>query len=54
MSEIYEELYERLINEGIDDSTATAVVNRMYEAEELHDVEVLDEVSSKQQLPLVS
>tara|TARA_B100002019_G_scaffold3379_1_gene2781 strand:- start:642 stop:1835 length:1194 start_codon:yes stop_codon:yes gene_type:complete len=43
MSEIYEELYERLINEGIDDSTATAVVNRMYEAEELHDVEVLDE-----------
>ena len=43
MSEIYEDLYERLINEGIDDSTATAVVNRMYEAEELHDVEVLDE-----------
>ena len=43
MSEIYEELYERLINEGIDDSTATAVVNRMYEGEELHDVEVLDE-----------
>lgn len=43
MAEIYEELYERLLNEGIDDSTATAVVNRMYEAEELHDVEVLDE-----------
>tara|TARA_Y100000004_G_scaffold62881_1_gene70415 strand:+ start:222 stop:1460 length:1239 start_codon:yes stop_codon:yes gene_type:complete len=43
MSEIYEELYERLLNEGIDDSTATAVVNKMYEGEELHDVEVLDE-----------
>lgn len=43
MAEIYEELYERLLNEGIDDSTATAVVNKMYEGEELHGAEVLDE-----------
>ena len=43
MNGIYEELYQGLLNEGIDDDIATAVVNRMYEAEELHDVEVLDE-----------
>ena len=45
MSEIYEELYERLINEGIDDSTATAVVNGMYDKKQYHDVEQLDEAA---------
>ena len=43
MNGIYEELYQGLLNEGIDDDIATAVVNKIYENEELHNVEVLDE-----------
>ena len=43
MNGIYEELYQGLLGEGITESVATAVVNRMYENEELHNVEVLDE-----------
>ena len=43
MKEIYEELYQGLLGEGIDESTATVVVNRMYKNKELHNVEVLDE-----------
>ena len=35
--------YQGLLNEGIDDDIATAVVNKIYENEELHNVEVLDE-----------
>ena len=40
---IYEEMYEHLLSEGLEEDIATSVVNRMYEREELHDVEVLDE-----------
>ena len=43
MNGIYEELFQGLLNEGIDDDIATAVVNKIYENEELHNVEVLDE-----------
>lgn len=43
MGQVYEDLYQHLISEGIEDSVATSVVNRMYQNEELHNVEVLDE-----------
>ena len=40
---IYEEMYERLLSEGLDEDIATAVVNKMHDREELHDVEYIDE-----------
>jgi len=40
---IYEEMYEHLLSEGLEEDIATSVVNRMYEREELHGVEVIDE-----------
>ena len=40
---IYEEMYEHLLSEGLEEDIATSVVNRMYEREELHDVEYIDE-----------
>ena len=40
---IYEEMYERLLSEGLEEDIATAVVNRMHDREELHDVEYIDE-----------
>ena len=43
MGQAYEDLYQHLISEGIEDSVATSVVNRMYKNKELHNVEVLDE-----------
>ena len=44
---IYEEMYERLLSEGLDEDIATAVVNRMHDREELHDVEYIDEGAFK-------
>lgn len=43
MGQVYEDLYQHLISEGIDDSVATSVVNNMYDKEQYHDVEQLDE-----------
>ena len=40
---IYEEMYERLLSEGLDEDIATAVVNKMHDREELHDAEYIDE-----------
>ena len=40
---IYEEMYERLLSEGLGEDIATAVVNKMHDREELHDVEYIDE-----------
>ena len=40
---IYEEMYERLLSEGLQEDIATAVVNKMYDREELHDAEYIDE-----------
>ena len=40
---IYEEMYERLLSEGLEEDIATAVVNKMHDREELHDVEYIDE-----------
>ena len=45
MGQVYEDLYQHLISEGIDDSVATSVVNNMYDKEEYHDVEQLDEAA---------
>lgn len=47
MSQVYEDLYQHLISEGIDDSVATSVVNNMYDKEQYHDVEQLDEAAFK-------
>ena len=44
---IYEEMYERLLSEGLDEDIATAVVNKMHDREELHDVEYIDEGAFK-------
>ena len=44
---IYEEMYEHLLSEGLEEDIATSVVNRMYEREELHDVEYIDEGAFK-------
>ena len=44
---IYEEMYEHLLSEGLEEDIATSVVNRMYEREELHGVEVIDEGAFK-------
>ena len=43
MGQVYEDLYQHLISEGIDDSVATSVVNNMYDKEQYHGVEQLDE-----------
>ena len=43
MGQVYEDLYQHLISEGIDDSVATSVVNNMYDKEQYHNVEQLDE-----------
>ena len=43
MGQVYEDLYQHLISEGIEDSVATSVVNKMYEKKQYHDVEKLDE-----------
>ena len=40
---IYEEMYERLLSEGLDEDIAIAVVNKMHDREELHDAEYIDE-----------
>ena len=40
---IYEEMYERLLSEGLDEDIATAVVNKMHDREVLHDAEYIDE-----------
>ena len=40
---IYEEMYERLLSEGLEEDIATAVVNKMHDREELHDAEYIDE-----------
>ena len=45
MGQIYEDLYQHLISEGIDDSVATSVVNDMYDKEQYHNVEQLDEAA---------
>ena len=45
MGQVYEDLYQHLISEGIDDSVATSVVNNMYDKEQYHDVEQLDEAA---------
>ena len=44
---IYEEMYERLLSEGLEEDIATAVVNKMHDREELHDVEYIDEGAFK-------
>ena len=44
---IYEEMYEHLLSEGLEEDIATSVVNRMYERQELHDVEYIDEGAFK-------
>ena len=44
---IYEEMYEHLLSEGLEEDIATSVVNRMYDREELHDVEYIDEGAFK-------
>ena len=43
MENIYEEIYQHLIDRGIEDEVATNFVNEMYDKEKYHDVEVLDE-----------
>ena len=45
MGQVYEDLYQHLISEGIDDSVATSVVNNMYDKEQYHGVEQLDEAA---------
>ena len=45
MGQVYEDLYQHLISEGIDDSVATSVVNNMYDKKQYHDVEQLDEAA---------
>ena len=45
MGQVYEDLYQHLISEGIDDSVATSVVNNMYDKEQYHNVEQLDEAA---------
>ena len=45
MGQVYEDLYQHLISEGINDSVATSVVNNMYDKEQYHDVEQLDEAA---------
>lgn len=45
MGQVYEDLYQHLISEGIDDSVATSVVNDMYDKEQYHNVEQLDEAA---------
>tara|TARA_Y100001937_G_scaffold22577_1_gene32270 strand:+ start:371 stop:1690 length:1320 start_codon:yes stop_codon:yes gene_type:complete len=45
MGQVYEDLYQHLISEGIDDSMATSVVNNMYDKEQYHNVEQLDEAA---------
>lgn len=47
MGQVYEDLYQHLISEGIDDSVATSVVNNMYDKEQYHGVEQLDEGAFK-------
>ena len=47
MGQVYEDLYQHLISEGIDDSVATSVVNDMYDKEQYHNVEQLDEAAFK-------
>tara|TARA_Y100000592_G_scaffold38140_1_gene60317 strand:+ start:268 stop:1554 length:1287 start_codon:yes stop_codon:yes gene_type:complete len=44
---IYEEMYEHLLSEGLEEDIATSVVNKMYDREELHDVEYIDEGAFK-------
>ena len=43
MKNIYEEIYQHLIDQGIEDEVATNFVNEMYDKEKYHDVEVLNE-----------
>ena len=43
MENIYEEIYQHLIDRGIEDEVATNFVNEMYDKEKYHGVEVLDE-----------
>ena len=43
MKNIYEEIYQHLIDRGIEDEVATNFVNEMYDKEKYHDVEVLNE-----------
>jgi len=43
MENIYEEIYQHLINQGIEEEVATNFVNKMYDEEKYHEVEVLDE-----------
>ena len=43
MENIYEEIYQHLIDRGIEDEVATNFVNEMYDKEKYHNVEVLDE-----------
>ena len=43
MENIYEEIYQHLIDRGIEDEVVTNFVNEMYDKEKYHDVEVLNE-----------
>jgi len=43
MKNIYEEIYKHLINQGIEEEVVTNFVNKMYDEQEYHEVEVLDE-----------
>lgn len=43
MENIYEEIYQHLINQGIEEEVVTNFVNKMYDEQKYHEVEVLDE-----------
>jgi hypothetical protein len=43
MENIYEGIYQHLINQGIEEEVVTNFVNKMYDEQKYHEVEVLDE-----------
>ncbi len=43
MENIYEEIYQHLIDMGIEEEVVTNFVNKMYDEQKYHEVEVLDE-----------
>ena len=43
MENIYEVIYQHLINQGIEEEVVTNFVNKMYDEQKYHEVEVLDE-----------